>query len=53
MTCVMMYTVVINGRQTRCNTSLSDASHKASKLRNIHGKFNVWVRPAHYELVVA
>jgi hypothetical protein len=51
MTCVVKFTIVVKGVETRSAATLEEARKRAARLRNIHGKYNVWLRP-HFALEV-
>jgi hypothetical protein len=51
MTCIVKFFIVVKGRETGSSATLAEAQRRAAKLRNIHGKYNVWLRP-HFALEV-
>jgi hypothetical protein len=52
MGCRIVFNIVLKGREIASCADFAIALRKAAKLRNIHGKYNVWLR-AHTILVGA
>lgn len=50
MTCVLLYTVVVEGRETNLRAPFAEAQGFAKKLRNMHTAYDVWLRP-HFAIV--